>query len=227
MTRRPLTPILLLPASLLAQQHRCTSRWPTPSALPYKTTLNTRPRNTLAAAAHQQPAQYRAAELPNWRPLTGVAPITAPASPRARSTILSVYSRAAAGIIASQLITDFGRTHNLVGMSNLQAQAQDQASEYTRADVLLAATRAYFDLLRAKPYSRSLSRPSPRGSWFPIESPPWRRANCDRTRRHLRQRQSLRREAPSTASGKRNQFRRSRTRRRARVAQPDHVRCRR
>ena len=48
------------------------------------------------------------------------------------------------------MITDFGRTHNLVGMSNLQAQAQDQASENTRADVLLAATRGYFDVLRAQ-----------------------------------------------------------------------------
>jgi outer membrane protein len=104
-----------------------------------------------AAAAHQQPAQYRAAELPN---LSGaVTGVGADNGSRLAAGVLnnpSVYSRAAAGVIASQLITDFGRVHNLVGMSNLQAQAADQAGEFTRADVLLAATRAYFDVLRAQ-----------------------------------------------------------------------------
>lgn len=104
-----------------------------------------------AAAAHQQPAQYRAAELPNLTGLlTGVGADNGTRLAAGALNNPAVYSRAAGGIVASQLITDFGRTHNLVGMSNLQAQAQDQASDNTRADVLLGATRAYFDVLRAQ-----------------------------------------------------------------------------
>jgi outer membrane protein len=49
----------------------------------------------------------------------------------------------------SQMITDFGRTSNLVGMAKLQAQASDQATEDTRARILLATSQAYFGLLRA------------------------------------------------------------------------------
>ena len=61
-----------------------------------------------------------------------------------------LYSRAASGIIASDLITDFGRTRNLVASANLRAQAQDQVTETSRADVLLVTARAYFAVLRAK-----------------------------------------------------------------------------
>ncbi len=105
----------------------------------------------LAAAVHQQPAEYRAAELPNLSgALTGVGADNGSRLAAGALNNPAVYSRTAGGVIASQLITDFGRTHNLVGMSNLQAQAQDQTSEATRADVLLAATRAYFDVLRAQ-----------------------------------------------------------------------------
>jgi outer membrane protein len=104
-----------------------------------------------AAAAHQQPAEYRSAELPN---LSGVITgVGADNGSRLAAGALNnpvVYSRAAAGVLASQLITDFGRVHNLVGTANLRAQAQDQSSENTRADVVLGATRAYFDLLRAQ-----------------------------------------------------------------------------
>lgn len=104
-----------------------------------------------AAAAHQEPAQYRAAELPNMLgALTGVGADNGSRLAAGALNNPAVYSRAAGGLIASQLITDFGRVHNLVRMSNFQAQAQDQASEATRADVLLEATRAYFDVLRAQ-----------------------------------------------------------------------------
>ncbi len=104
-----------------------------------------------AAAAHQQPNQYRAAELPNLSgSITGVGADNGSRLAAGALNNPAVYSRAAAGVVASQLITDFGRIHNLVGMSNLQAQAQDQAGEATRADVLLTVTRAYYDLLRAQ-----------------------------------------------------------------------------
>ncbi len=104
-----------------------------------------------AAAAHQQPAQYRAAELPNLTGLlTGVGADNGTRLAAGALNNPAVYSRAAGGIVASQLITDFGRTHNLVGMSNLQAQAQDQASETPAPMSCWPPRRAYFDVLRAQ-----------------------------------------------------------------------------
>jgi len=104
-----------------------------------------------AAAAHQEAPQYRAARLPALSgAITGVG---ADNGSRIAAGLLnnpSLYSRAASGITASQMLTDFGRTSNLVGMANLQAQAQDQAGENTRASILLAVTQAYFAVLRAE-----------------------------------------------------------------------------
>jgi outer membrane protein len=50
----------------------------------------------------------------------------------------------------SQLITDFGRTSNLIGMAKLQAAAQGQFTEATRADILLATSSGYFAVLSAQ-----------------------------------------------------------------------------
>ena len=61
-----------------------------------------------------------------------------------------MYSRLATGIVASQLLTDFGRTSNLIAMAKLQAQAQDQTAETTRSAILLACSDAYFGVLRTK-----------------------------------------------------------------------------
>ncbi len=151
MTRRLLTPLLLLPASLLAQQQPMHLTLADAQRLAVQNNPQYSSAKYTAAAAHQQPAQYRAAELPNLAGLlTGVGADNGTRLAAGAINNPVVYSRAAGGILASQLITDFGRTHNLVGMSNLQAQAQDQASDNTRADVLLGATRAYFDVLRAQ-----------------------------------------------------------------------------
>ncbi|MGO9259575.1 MAG: TolC family protein [Bryobacteraceae bacterium] len=56
-------------------------------------------------------------------------------------------------------MTDFGRTSNLVGMARLQAQAQDQATEATRADILLATSQAYFQVLKAQAELQVPTRP--------------------------------------------------------------------
>ncbi len=224
MKRCPLTPLLLLPASLLAQQPMHLTL-----ADAQRIAIQNNPQYSsakyIAAAVHQQPAQYRAAELPSWRrPHRRRRRQRLP--PRRRRAQQSDRLQPCRRRHRRQPVDHrFRPYHNLVGMSNLQAQAQDQASEITRADVLLAATRAYFDVLRAKPYSKSLNRPWSRASWSPIKSPLWRRASCARARRQLRQRQSLGREAPSTAGGKRHQLRQSRARRRTGITQPDHVRC--
>jgi outer membrane protein len=61
-----------------------------------------------------------------------------------------LFDRFGQGIAFSQLITDVGRTRNLVASSRLQAQAGAQNVQATRYDVLLAVNRAYFDVLHAQ-----------------------------------------------------------------------------
>jgi len=61
-----------------------------------------------------------------------------------------LFDRLGTGILLSQLITDSGRTPNLVASSRLQAQASQQTYQATRYDVLLAVNQAYFAALRAQ-----------------------------------------------------------------------------
>ena len=49
-----------------------------------------------------------------------------------------------------QLVTDFGRTHELSKSSGLHAQAQEQNVVTSRAEVLLHVDEAYFDALKAQ-----------------------------------------------------------------------------
>jgi len=62
----------------------------------------------------------------------------------------AVYNRVGTGLMLSQLITDFGRTSNLVSSAKLHAQAEDQVAQATRAQILLAVNQAYFGALRAE-----------------------------------------------------------------------------
>ncbi|HEV2178188.1 MAG TPA: TolC family protein [Terriglobia bacterium] len=61
-----------------------------------------------------------------------------------------IYNRYSDGVAVNQLITDFGRTQNLVQSSRLRSQAVQESVQATREDVLFAVTRAYFGALRAK-----------------------------------------------------------------------------
>jgi outer membrane protein len=58
-----------------------------------------------------------------------------------------VYSRAAGGASVSQLITDFGRTTNLVSSSQFQAKAEDQNAIATQQDIILAVDEAFYNTL--------------------------------------------------------------------------------
>jgi outer membrane protein len=62
----------------------------------------------------------------------------------------TLFNRFGQGVSMSQLITDAGRTRNLVASSRLQAQATDQNLVATRYDVLIAVNRAYYDVLHAQ-----------------------------------------------------------------------------
>ena len=61
-----------------------------------------------------------------------------------------ILDRVAAGLSVSQLVTDFGRTSDLVQTASLRAEALQQNVITDRADVLLRVDRAYFNALRAQ-----------------------------------------------------------------------------
>jgi outer membrane protein len=104
-----------------------------------------------AAAAYQVAPQYKAAYEPN---LSGsFTSVGADNGSRLAAGGLNnpvVYNRVGSGLTIGQMITDFGRTGNLVAMAKLQASAQDQVTETTRAQILLNTSRAYFSVLRAQ-----------------------------------------------------------------------------
>jgi outer membrane protein len=103
-----------------------------------------------AAAAYQVAPQYKAAYEPNF---TGnFTSVGADNGSRLAAGGLNnpiVYNRVGSGLAIGQMITDFGRTSNLIAMAKLQASAQDQVTETTRAQILINTSRAYFALLRA------------------------------------------------------------------------------
>jgi outer membrane protein len=104
-----------------------------------------------AAAAYQVPNEVRASSLPS---LSGaITAVGADSGSRLAAGALNnpvVYNRVGTGLIVNQLVTDFGRTSNLIASAKLRAQAQDQVTETARANILIATVRAYFALLRAR-----------------------------------------------------------------------------
>jgi outer membrane protein len=103
-----------------------------------------------AAAAYQVAPQYKAAYEPNVvGNFTGVGADNGSRLAAGGLNNPIVYNRIGSGLSMGQMITDFGRTSNLIAMARLQASAQDQVTETTRAQILLNTSRAYFGLLRA------------------------------------------------------------------------------
>ncbi len=62
----------------------------------------------------------------------------------------NLLSRAAAGVAVQQLVTDFGRTRDLIASSKLRQQSQAAGETAVRANVLLEVDRQYFRVLRAE-----------------------------------------------------------------------------
>ena len=61
-----------------------------------------------------------------------------------------LYPRAAAGAAVSQLITDFGRSTNLLSSSEYNAKAEDQNAAATTAQIILAVDQAFYNVLETK-----------------------------------------------------------------------------
>ncbi len=104
-----------------------------------------------AAAANQVTTEVRSSFYPSvFGSVTGAG---ASSNSRIGAGALNnpiIYDRLATGFTVGQMITDFGRTSNLVESSRLHAQAQQESAVATRADVLLQVNRAYFGALRAQ-----------------------------------------------------------------------------
>jgi outer membrane protein len=70
----------------------------------------------------------------------------------------TLFNRYGQGIMFSQLITDLGRTKNLVATTRLQEQATDQNFQATRFDVVLTVNQSYFNALHAQALVRVASQ---------------------------------------------------------------------
>lgn len=71
-------------------------------------------------------------------------------------TTSSIYSRTATGFVASQLITDFGRTRNLEQSAKLHSESEDQNVTNTRAGVLVEVKEAYYQALASESVLRAV-----------------------------------------------------------------------
>lgn len=104
-----------------------------------------------AAASFQVPTEYRAAYLPNLQGnATGVVSQQGSRLAAGGLNNPTVYNRFAMGLSLNQMVTDFGRTGNLVDMAKLRADAQNQVAEQVRADILLVTGQTYLAVLRAQ-----------------------------------------------------------------------------
>jgi outer membrane protein len=105
----------------------------------------------LALAEGEVTRQAKAAELPT---VTGsLTAVDAHDGGRLTAGVLNnpvLYTRAAGGVSVSQLITDFGRTRNLVSSAALNARAQQSSELATEADIKLAVDQAFYRALAAQ-----------------------------------------------------------------------------
>jgi outer membrane protein len=104
-----------------------------------------------ALQAHQYVRETRAALLP----LVGVNVTGVESNPGTRLaagylTNGRMYSRLSGGIVLDQLITDFGRTTNLVASSQFHAKQADQNAIATKQDIILAVDQSFYNALETK-----------------------------------------------------------------------------
>jgi outer membrane protein len=140
----------LVPASVLAQASQSLTLHEA-EQIALRNHPGIRAAVNIASASEAQVTQARSAYYPTiYGSLTGV---DAETNSRIGAGALNnpiIYERYANGLTASQLITDFGRTHELVKSSHLHAQAQQENVVTTRADVLLQVDQSYFGVLKAQ-----------------------------------------------------------------------------
>jgi outer membrane protein len=105
----------------------------------------------LALAQHQVVRESRAAELPTIAgSITAVDAEDGSRLSAGTITAPRLFEHAAAGGSGTQLITDFGRTRNLIASQKLQERAQNANTLATTEDIVAATDQAFYDALQAQ-----------------------------------------------------------------------------
>jgi outer membrane protein len=105
----------------------------------------------LALAQQQVYREARSAELPTVN--GNITAVDANEGSRIGAGFLTashLFEHAGAGVTLTQLITDFGRTVNLVSSAKLQEKAQNASALATTEDVVLATDQAFYNALQAQ-----------------------------------------------------------------------------
>jgi outer membrane protein len=105
----------------------------------------------LALAQHQVVREARSADLPTANAaITSEKALDASRISAGSLTASRLLTHAGAGGGFTQLITDFGRTHNLVLTQKLQERAANANSVATTEEIVLATDQAFYDALTAQ-----------------------------------------------------------------------------
>ena len=105
----------------------------------------------LALAQHQMVREARSAELPTANGnITAVKAQDGKPDLRWLAHCFRLLTHAGAGASVTQLITDFGRTHNLVLTQKLQERAANANALATQEEIVLATDQAFYDALTAQ-----------------------------------------------------------------------------
>jgi outer membrane protein len=105
----------------------------------------------LALAQHQIYRESRAAELPDFN--GAITAVDTKEGSRIGAGALNaprLLEHAGGGVTLSQLITDFGRTINLVSSAKLSEKAQNANALATTEDIVLATDQAFYNALEAE-----------------------------------------------------------------------------
>ncbi len=105
----------------------------------------------LALAQHQVYREARAGELPNFNGNITAADANEGSRIGAGALTASrLLEHAGGGVTLTQLLTDFGRTINLVSSAKLQEKAQNANALATTEDIVLATDQAFYNALEAQ-----------------------------------------------------------------------------
>ena len=105
----------------------------------------------VALAQHQVVRETRSAYLPNASAnLTAMDAQTGSRISAGSLTASRLFEHAGAGANLTQLITDFGRTTNLIAYSKLQEKAQSATALATEEDIIVATDQAFYNALQAQ-----------------------------------------------------------------------------
>jgi outer membrane protein len=105
----------------------------------------------LALAQHQVVRETRSVELPTAN--AAITAVQAEDGSRVSAGSLTssrLFEHAGAGGDFTQLITDFGKTGNLISSAKLREKAQNANSLATTEDIVIATDQAFFDALEAQ-----------------------------------------------------------------------------